>query len=114
MQEFNPDCHLVKLGTMGEYGTPNIDIGEQHSQLQHWLWQQRLRHCMGRCAVLARQLFALLAHPAFQGVTVLLRRAWRYALMPLRQHKQDLKRRCPVPSPPCRGGLHHHHTQGPH
>ena len=26
-QEFNPDCHLVKLGTMGEYGTPNIDIG---------------------------------------------------------------------------------------
>lgn len=28
VQEFNPDCHLVKLGTMGEYGTPNIDIGE--------------------------------------------------------------------------------------
>lgn len=27
-QEFNPDCHLVKLGTMGEYGTPNIDIGK--------------------------------------------------------------------------------------
>ena len=27
-QEFNPDCHLVKLGTMGEYGTPNIDIEE--------------------------------------------------------------------------------------
>lgn len=26
-QEFAPDCHLVKLGTMGEYGTPNIDIG---------------------------------------------------------------------------------------
>lgn len=23
-----PDCHLVKLGTMGEYGTPNIDIEE--------------------------------------------------------------------------------------
>jgi UDP-sulfoquinovose synthase len=22
----NPDIHLVKLGTMGEYGTPNIDI----------------------------------------------------------------------------------------
>jgi UDP-sulfoquinovose synthase len=26
-EEF-PDCHLVKLGTMGEYGTPNIDIEE--------------------------------------------------------------------------------------
>ena len=24
--ETNPDIHLVKLGTMGEYGTPNIDI----------------------------------------------------------------------------------------
>jgi len=23
MREFLPDCHLVKLGTMGEYGTPN-------------------------------------------------------------------------------------------
>ena len=23
-----PDCHLLKLGTMGEYGTPNVDIPE--------------------------------------------------------------------------------------
>lgn len=23
-----PECHLIKLGTMGEYGTPNIDIKE--------------------------------------------------------------------------------------
>ena len=28
MRELAPDCHLVKLGTMGEYGTPNIDIEE--------------------------------------------------------------------------------------
>ena len=28
LREFQPDCHLVKLGTMGEYGTPNIDIEE--------------------------------------------------------------------------------------
>ena len=28
IKEHNPDCHLVKLGTMGEYGTPNIDIEE--------------------------------------------------------------------------------------
>ena len=28
MQKHVPDAHLVKLGTMGEYGTPNIDIEE--------------------------------------------------------------------------------------
>jgi UDP-sulfoquinovose synthase len=28
MREACPDAHLVKLGTMGEYGTPNIDIPE--------------------------------------------------------------------------------------
>jgi len=28
MAEFTPEAHLVKLGTMGEYGTPNIDIEE--------------------------------------------------------------------------------------
>ncbi|MEM6715245.1 MAG: NAD-dependent epimerase/dehydratase family protein, partial [Cyanobacteria bacterium P01_C01_bin.147] len=26
LRDHFPDCHLVKLGTMGEYGTPNIDI----------------------------------------------------------------------------------------
>ncbi len=28
MREAAPDAHLLKLGTMGEYGTPNIDIPE--------------------------------------------------------------------------------------
>jgi len=28
MKEHVPSAHLVKLGTMGEYGTPNIDIPE--------------------------------------------------------------------------------------
>jgi len=28
IRELQPDCHLIKLGTMGEYGTPNIDIEE--------------------------------------------------------------------------------------
>jgi UDP-sulfoquinovose synthase len=28
MKEFAPSAHLVKLGTMGEYGTPEIDIPE--------------------------------------------------------------------------------------
>src|SRR5579875_3777816 len=30
-----PDCHLVKLGTMGEYGTPNIDIEEGYLEIEH-------------------------------------------------------------------------------
>ena len=30
-----PDCHLVKLGTMGEYGTPNIDIEEGFIEINH-------------------------------------------------------------------------------
>jgi UDP-sulfoquinovose synthase len=30
-----PDAHLVKLGTMGEYGTPNIDIEEGFIEVRH-------------------------------------------------------------------------------
>jgi UDP-sulfoquinovose synthase len=30
-----PDCHLVKLGTMGEYGTPNVDIPEGWFDLEY-------------------------------------------------------------------------------
>src|ERR687888_2440247 len=30
-----PECHLVKLGTMGEYGTPNIDIEEGFIEITH-------------------------------------------------------------------------------
>jgi UDP-sulfoquinovose synthase len=33
--EVNPDIHLVKLGTMGEYGTPNIDIEEGWLEVTH-------------------------------------------------------------------------------
>jgi len=35
LHEFNPDCHLIKLGTMGEYGTPNIDIEEGYITIEH-------------------------------------------------------------------------------
>jgi UDP-sulfoquinovose synthase len=35
MAEFAPDAHLVKLGTMGEYGTPNIDIEEGFITVDH-------------------------------------------------------------------------------
>ena len=33
--EQNRDIHLVKLGTMGEYGTPNIDIEEGFLEVTH-------------------------------------------------------------------------------
>jgi UDP-sulfoquinovose synthase len=35
MAEMVPDAHLVKLGTMGEYGTPNIDIEEGFIEILH-------------------------------------------------------------------------------
>jgi UDP-sulfoquinovose synthase len=35
IKEVQPDCHLVKLGTMGEYGTPNIDIEEGYITIEH-------------------------------------------------------------------------------
>jgi UDP-sulfoquinovose synthase len=35
LRELAPDCHLVKLGTMGEYGTPNIDIEEGYITIEH-------------------------------------------------------------------------------
>jgi UDP-sulfoquinovose synthase len=35
IEQFAPDCHLVKLGTMGEYGTPNIDIEEGYIEIEH-------------------------------------------------------------------------------
>jgi UDP-sulfoquinovose synthase len=35
IRELRPDCHLIKLGTMGEYGTPNIDIEEGYITIKH-------------------------------------------------------------------------------
>jgi UDP-sulfoquinovose synthase len=35
INEYVPECHLVKLGTMGEYGTPNIDIEEGYITIEH-------------------------------------------------------------------------------
>lgn len=35
MKELRPDAHLIKLGTMGEYGTPNIDIEEGYIEITH-------------------------------------------------------------------------------
>jgi UDP-sulfoquinovose synthase len=35
VREVKPDTHIVKLGTMGEYGTPNIDIEEGYIEIEH-------------------------------------------------------------------------------
>lgn len=35
IRDYAPECHLVKLGTMGEYGQPNIDIEEGFIEIEH-------------------------------------------------------------------------------
>ncbi|WP_174616013.1 NAD-dependent epimerase/dehydratase family protein [Virgibacillus ihumii] len=35
IKEIVPECHLIKLGTMGEYGTPNIPIEEGYIEVEH-------------------------------------------------------------------------------
>jgi UDP-sulfoquinovose synthase len=35
LRDHVPECHLVKLGTMGEYGQPNIDIEEGYIEIEH-------------------------------------------------------------------------------
>ncbi|BBD09567.1 NAD-dependent epimerase/dehydratase family protein [Desulfovibrio ferrophilus] len=35
VKEFNPACHIVKLGTMGVYGTPDIDIEEGYLDVDY-------------------------------------------------------------------------------
>jgi UDP-sulfoquinovose synthase len=35
MRDHAPDAHLIKLGTMGEYGTPDIDIEEGFIEIEH-------------------------------------------------------------------------------
>ncbi len=42
MRDHAPDCHLIKLGTMGEYGTPNIDIEEGFIEIHHNVRSDRL------------------------------------------------------------------------
>jgi len=35
VKRYAPDCHIIKLGTMGEYGTPNIEIEEGWIDIAH-------------------------------------------------------------------------------
>src|SRR4029077_8414930 len=56
MAEITPDAHLVKLGTMGEYGTPNIDIEEGYLEVEHngRSTPSRSRSSRGRCTTCRR------------------------------------------------------------
>ncbi len=42
MRDITPDAHLVKLGTMGEYGTPDIDIPEGFFEVEYGGRKDRL------------------------------------------------------------------------
>ena len=46
IRDRSPDTHLVKLGTMGEYGTPDIDIEEGYLTVDHN--GRRTRSCTRR------------------------------------------------------------------
>lgn len=35
LRDFSRETHIIKLGTMGEYGTPNIDIEEGWLEIEH-------------------------------------------------------------------------------
>jgi UDP-sulfoquinovose synthase len=35
VRDYSRDTHIIKLGTMGEYGTPNIDIEEGWLEIEH-------------------------------------------------------------------------------
>ena len=35
MRDHRPGAHLLKLGTMGEYGTPNLDIPEGFFEIEY-------------------------------------------------------------------------------
>jgi UDP-sulfoquinovose synthase len=35
VKDYAPDAHIIKLGTMGEYGTPNIDIPEGFFEIEY-------------------------------------------------------------------------------
>tara|TARA_Y100001960_G_C14657267_1_gene818951 strand:+ start:149 stop:1294 length:1146 start_codon:yes stop_codon:yes gene_type:complete len=41
VKKYNKKCHIIKLGTMGEYGTPNINIEEGWLTVKHKDRQQK-------------------------------------------------------------------------
>ena len=41
VKKYNKKCHIIKLGTMGEYGTPNINIEEGWLSVKHKGRQQK-------------------------------------------------------------------------
>ena len=60
MREHVPDAHLIKLGTMGKYGTPNIDIEEGFIEIEH---NGRKGHAALPAACLALPLLGFTTRP---------------------------------------------------
>ncbi|MCH8243652.1 MAG: hypothetical protein IH897_13720, partial [Planctomycetes bacterium] len=52
MRDVRPDAHLVKLGTMGEYGTPNTPIPELENSEKEALIATLSTYCVGEVAAL--------------------------------------------------------------
>ena len=44
VKNINKNCHIIKLGTMGEYGTPNIDIEEGWLNIKHNKREQKFMY----------------------------------------------------------------------
>ena len=44
IKKYCPNTHLIKLGTMGEYGTPNIDIEEGWLDIEHKGRKERIMY----------------------------------------------------------------------
>lgn len=76
-----PDAHLVKLGTMGEYGTPNVDIAEGFFEIEYrgrrdrlpfprqaGSWYHWSKVAGSNNIMLACQLYGLRATDVMQGV----------------------------------------------
>jgi len=62
MRDLAPEAHLVKLGTMGEYGTPNLDIPEGFFEIEYRGRRDR-NNVMFAC-----RIFGLRATDVMQGV----------------------------------------------
>lgn len=81
MRQFAPDAHLLKMGTMGEYGTPNVDIPEGFFDIvfrdradrlpfprQAWSWYHWSKVHGSNNVMFACQLWGARATDVMQGV----------------------------------------------
>ena len=63
MKKLCPEAHLIKLGTMGEYGTPNLDIEEGWLNVEHNGRKDRVLY--------PKNLEAFIIYPKFMTAQIL-------------------------------------------